>query len=576
METIKFSSSRFKYLILITALIFFIIICNLYKIQIILNNNFYQQGERNFLRCEKIPSPRGNITDCLGRLLATNKPIHTVYWQGSGQKTLTNEQISTIKEVQNILDLSTEDIMNEIGKHEKQEKEYLLSKDVNFEQLSQIIEKFPNNPNIVIKQNFKRYYPYDSLASHLIGYLSNMDIESTGKMGIELAFEDSLKGKDGKLIKTINSKGKKLNQQEMEKALSGDTIETTLNLDLQKIAEEEFPKEESGACIILDPETGAIKTLLSRPTFNPNIFLDPITNAQWQEMKEKKCFVNRAFNACYPPASLFKLVTLAAALETGLITENTKWFCPGSITFAGRVIQCHKHEGHGVINTQQALMYSCNIPFYEIGKRLNIDTLAEYAQKLGLGSKTSDIFAEKAGLVPTSLWKKQTIGSRWFAGETLSAAIGQSYYLVTPIQIACMISSICQGYWVKPEILTNKPVIKRHLDISQKTLNFLKQSLRQVIRGGTGKGLNRLSNIVIYGKTGTAQTSDLSKRDLGKKYVEHGYFAAYFQYKNHKPLTLVILLENVGSSQVATKLALNIILKYCESIDKEQNSTNNS
>lgn len=569
METLKLASSRFKYIIILTLIIFLIILCHLYKIQIIQNNNFYTMGEKNFLRCEKIPSPRGNITDQFGQLIATNKPMHTVYWQGTGLKNLSNEQINDLLEIKDILDLE-DNIEKNIALCEKQEKPYIIGKDVSFEQLSKIIEKFPNHKNILIKQSFKRYYPHDSIASHLVGYLTNIDMESAGAMGIELAFEESLKGKDGQIVKTINSLGKNLSQQELKKALSGDTIETTLNFDLQKIAEEAFPAAESGSCIILDPETGAIETLISRPTFNPNIFLDPITNVQWQEMQEKKCFVNRAFNACYPPASLFKLVTLAAALETGLITPDTSWLCQGSINFAGRITHCHKHEGHGLVNTQQALMHSCNIPFYEIGKKIKIDTLANYAQKFGLGSKTSDIFPEKAGLVPTSLWKKQTIGSRWFAGETLSATIGQSYYLVTPIQIACMISSICHGFAVKPKILTNQPVVKRDLDISKKTLNFLKQCLRQVIKGGTGRKLNMLSNIVIYGKTGTAQTSDLSKRNLGKKYAEHGYFAAYFKYKDYKPLTMVILLENVGSSQIATDLALKIIVKYCEDIDRKE------
>lgn len=558
---------RLRYISLALCLFFICITCHLFRLQVILTSNFFSMGKKNFLRIEKIPSPRGNITDAYGTLLATNKPVYAIFWNGTGQKQLTIEQESLLRNLSEILSLESRD--SSLILAEKQSKRILLKDDIPFELITRILEKFANHPNLFVSQQFKRFYPHGPIASHLIGYLGCLDMEPIGRMGIELLFEDTLKGHPGELIKTVNSVGKHLAEEEIKKALSGETIATTINLELQKIAELVFPQNESGCCIILDPETGAIETLLSRPTFDPNIFLNAISSHDWHDLQEKKCFINRALNACYPPASLFKIITMSAALETHIIDQQTTWYCTGHITFADRIIQCNKHEGHGTTMAQQAIAQSCNIPFYEIGKKIKIDTLADYAYKFGLGQKTTILFPEKEGLIPTSSWKKKIKKSAWYPGETLSACIGQSYLLVTPMQIACMISSIFQGYLVRPRILCAEEIVKKQLDIQPATLQFLKTSLRQVIRGkgGTGRRLNILQDAEIYGKTGTAQTSDLSKRDLGKKFAEHGWFVCYFKYKQHKPLTIVILLENVGSSSVSTNIAVELLKKYCALLD---------
>jgi penicillin-binding protein 2 len=571
MELRRHITFRLKYMSMLICFVFMAIIGHLFRMQIILTSNFFSLGKKNCLRIEKIPSPRGNITDAQGNLLATNKSVYTIFWQGTGNKQLTANQQALYENLATIINVDST-TLPALTSSEKQGKRLLLQEDIQFEQLSRIIEKFPNHPNIAVAQHFKRFYPHNALASHMIGYLGCLDMEPIGRMGIEMLFENTLKGHPGELAQTVNSVGKHLAEQEIKKALSGGTIATTLNLDLQKIAEDVFPLNEAGTCIILDPKTGAIETLLSRPTFDPNIFLNTISSQDWQHLQEKQCFVNRALNACYPPASVFKIVTLSAALETHVIDLNTTWYCNGHITFADRVIQCSKHEGHGSLMAQQALAQSCNIPFYEIGKKMKIDTLASYAHKFGLGEKTTILFPEKEGLIPTSSWKRRVKKSAWWPGETLSACIGQSYLLVTPMQVACMMSAIFEGYLVRPRILTAEEIVTKPLDLAPSTITFLKNSLRQVIRGkgGTGRRLTVLQDVEIYAKTGTAQTSDLAKRDWGKKYVEHGWFVGYFKYKNHKPLTIVILLENVGSAQVSTQLALELLKRYCAHLEKQE------
>lgn len=566
--------SRFKIIILSSFLFLIIIATYLFHLQINLVLNFFKLGQRNFLRSEKIASPRGNIVDAFGQLLATNRPVDSIFWQGTGKKTLTNDQVNSINQIISLLKLD-ENIIDQINQAEKYCKRLCLANDVNFEQLSFLMERFPTNPNVIIDRTFKRFYPQNSIASHIVGYLGSANVEISGKMGLELICNENLKGHSGEIIKTINSIGYSLESHEIKKALIGDTIQTTLNLKLQLLAEEIFPPELNGTCILMDPENGSLEVILSRPTFDPNIFLKPINPEAWKNLQEQKCFINRASNACYPPASIFKLVTLSAALETKIIEPNTLWYCIGHISFAGRLYHCNNRNGHGIVDTQQALYHSCNIPFFDIGKKIKIDVLADYAQRLGLGEKTNTIFNERSGLIPTNKWKKNTFGEPWWPGETLSATIGQSFLSVTPLQIACMISGICKGYLSQPRILINEPIIRKPVKIKKNTLIFLKRSMKYVTRKGTGIHLNTLKNFKIYGKTGTAQTRALVDKDkkieneiICKEHMHHAWFVAYYRYKNFPPKTLVILLENAGSTRPAVRMAKKFFLGYAKILDQ--------
>lgn len=559
---------KLKYILIASFLAISIIICQLFNLQINKMLKFFNLSKSNFLRYEKIIPPRGNIIDCNNELLATNRPITNIYWQGSGSKKLNEEKLSIISKIKELLEFD-ELFLKKMIATEKNGSRILLINDANIDQIGKIVELFSTIDNIVISKSFKRFYPHTTMASHVLGYLSFVGLDSIGRMGLEMLFEESLKGRPGQILKTINSTGKKLNEQEISNSLIGYTIKTTLDINLQKIAENVFPDNEAGSLIIIDPEDGSIKTLLSRPNFDPNMFLNTINNDEWKKIQQNQSLLNRALNACYPPASIFKLVTIATALDKKVITTESNWYCMGKINFAKRDYHCNNLQGHGTINVEQALKYSCNIPLFEIAKKIKIDLLTEYANYLGLGLKTEIIFPEKSGLMPTAKWKKTILKQSWWPGETLSATIGQSYLLVTPIQIACMISGICQGYLVKPKILKTEDTVKKSINIDPEILQFLKQSMKSVIKGGTGKKLSKLKNIEIYAKSGTAQTSDLSKRDLGKKFTEHGWFVANFNYKNEKPLTMVILIENVGSSRFSIDVALNFLKKYCELFDEK-------
>jgi Cell division protein FtsI/penicillin-binding protein 2 len=562
-------NKRIPIIMYVTYAAFFGIFCRLSYLQIFQNAALFHLGQKNFLRLEKVLSPRGNIFDINRKLLATNRPITQLFWRGSGNKQLSLPQLKILQALGELFQQNLEQ-HEDLMKAEKNGRLFLISKDVNFDQLSKILEQFPQHPNLEITTHFKRFYPHAHIASHVLGYLGGINLDSSGKMGLEKLFNDTLKGTPGEIAKTINSVGVHLSQEEIKKALTGQNLHTTIDLDMSLIAEEVFPEGNAGVLLVMEAQTGAINVMLSRPHFDSNVFLDPLETAAWQQLQNEHRFLNRCCSSCYPPASLFKLVTMAAALETKLIDQNTHWFCDGHITYCNRVIQCHNHEGHGIITPREAVAKSCNIPFYDIAKHIKIDTLAEYAQRLGLGKPTGSAFPERSGLVPTSKWKRETRGEPWWPGETLSAAIGQSVLLVTPLQIACMVGGICEGYRVIPRILINEPVIKDPVAISAGTLDFLKKSMKRVVVDGSGKKLSRLANMEIYAKTGTAQTSDLSKREKGLRFMEHGWLAAHITYKNEPPFVLIILIENAGSSSVSTTVALEFLKRYSQHIDSLQ------
>lgn len=567
MEHLRLLGARLRVLYFGTCLLLFVIVLRLIYLQIYLNDLFFSKAQKNFLRIEHVSAPRGNIIDENGVLLATNRPITYLMWQGTGKKNFDDDQITTLTALATIFNVPFLENA-ELLTAEKRNQSYTLMRSLTFDQLSKVIEQFPHHPNLKLITHYERYYPHNTIASHILGYLGGIDLEITGKMGLEKLYEESLKGIPGKRLKKINSRGHQLAQEEINRALAGHTLHTTINFSLQKIVEELFPLDFAGTVIIMDPKNGGIQALISRPHFDPNIFLNPLDAQTWAELQINNPFLNRACNACYPPASLFKLITFAAALETRLITPEQTWYCCGYTTFAGRQYHCHCHEGHGALNTREALAKSCNIPPFEIGKRIKIDTLADYAHRFGLGKSTNSPFPEKQGIVPSTRWKRLVKHEAWWAGETLSAAIGQSFTLVTPIQIACMISAIGEGYLVTPRILIDQPIEKRPLEISELTRNFLKKSMQSVIAQGTGQTLNRLHDMVIYAKTGTAQTSSLEKRDHGKQYQEHAWFVAYIHYKNYAPMTLVILIEHARSSSVATALAKKILMRYCKEVSQ--------
>jgi len=437
----------------------------------------------------------------------------------------------------------------------------LICKNISYDQLCQISEKCSYSPNLIIQNRFKRFYPYKSLASHILGYLNKAENVGTG--GLEKLFEARLSGETGMEQSIINATGKKLEKYRYVQAKPGDDIALTLDYGVQLLAEQMFEDDQSGALIVMDPTNGAIRAMVSYPNFDPNLFLDTITPEVWQEKFIKnKALLNRCTMALYPPASIFKFITYAAALEQNVITRDSLVECKGHITYCGRRYHCARRWGHGKLTLQDAIAYSCNVHIFNTALHLSIDTLADYAYRFGLGRKTNFILSEKSGLVPTASWKRTVLGERWWAGETLSASIGQSYLLVTPLQIARMVSAIATGYLVTPRLLVSQKCQQESLNVSESTLHTIRQAMNAVVQKGTFKRLKYLRDFQIYAKTGTAQTCSLSKVKTRREDYEHAWSVGFFSYKKQSPLVLVVLVEHTGVSLPAKRLVERFLRGY--------------
>lgn len=543
-------------------IIFLFLIARLFYLQIDNGSTFSSLGEKNFLRIEIIPPLRGDVYDCNHILLAANRPVFDLFWNGKGKTKLSEQEEMLLNNIGAILsiDFLHDEKRAAIMYAERYSHRLLLKNDVDFGQLCQISEQCADASSLVISNRFKRVYPHQELACHILGYLNRT--ENSGQSGVERTFESTLQGKEGRIVHVINATGKTLAQHIHQQAQAGFDLELTIDIQLQKLAESLFEPEQAGALILMDPETGAVKALCSFPQFDPNIFLHPLSEESWDKLTLNNPLLNRATNALYPPASLFKLVTFAAGLGEKIIDTTSPLHCDGFIQFCDRKYLCMKHSGHGTLSPKQALAVSCNVPCFQIARKIKIDRLAAYAYRFGLGKKTNFLLPERDGLVPTSGWKRSIKGERWWKGENLSVSIGQGYLLVTPLQIARMFSSICTGYLVKPLLLQDELIEKEKLDLPHDVIAFFKTALKDTVDEGTGRMLGRISSFDVSAKTGTAQICSLSREKTDKSLFEHGWFAGYFSYKGQKPLTLVILLENVESSHFAVQLAYRFLNGY--------------
>lgn len=537
--------------------------------QVYRSETLLKHSQRNFLRYETTYSPRGAILDRSGRMLATNRPIARLVWRGTGSHSFSPEQKELLSSLERILTISLlndEDLL----RAEQRCESYTLIEDLSFERLSIIVEQFPATQNLAIATSSTRYYPYGTVACHIVGYFRDTPTQKAGTLGLEKLFEEQLSGHPGAREHMVNSNGKLLATRDIAAAQAGQPLQTTIDFDLQLIAESLFEEGIEGALIAMDPFNGDLLAVVSRPAFDPNMFIGPISKEAWERCKKERPFLNRILTT-YPPASLFKLITMTAGLEEKIISEEgSRWTCTGEISYGERMYHCSKKTGHGSLNPCEALAHSCNIPCFEIGRRISIDTLARYARLFGLGQKTGSLFAEKEGLVPTTLWKRKVYRERWWQGETLQVAIGQSYTLVTPLQMARVIGSICTGSLVRPRILLNEKIEKTPLHILPSTRDFLMRSMHKMTSIGTGCSLRTLTNFELYAKTGTAQTAILEKEEheLDKKYKSHGWFISCGKYKQNRPIVLVVILEHVGTSRVATALAKRFFIAYGALLDR--------
>jgi penicillin-binding protein 2 len=448
----------------------------------------------------------------------------------------------------------------------------------------------------MISVSRRRYLP-GGVLSHATGYVgevSEQQIEASngklrpgdfaGKTGLEKQYNDLLMGTDGMRRVIVNSVGKEVGRLSTQEAIPGKQIQLTIDYDLQEIAEQSLG-ERPGAVVALDPRTGEVLAMVSRPTPDPNDFAVRVSAEEWKRLNDDPLhpLLNRAIQAQLAPGSVFKIITATAMLEDHVPQENFTTFCPGYAVFYGREFKCYilsaktGPRSHGVLGLHDAILKSCDIFFYNVGMRLGIDRLAFYAKKFGLGQKTGiDLPSEEPGLMPSPEWVDRVYHRKWYAGETISVAIGQGAVITTPLQLARTIGGIASGgVFKQPHLLKDvQKVGEERFAISEPTVEKITDAMYGVVNepGGTG-GKLKLTGVELSGKSGTAQVIGYATRDrLGKqkKFEDNAWFVGYAP-KRDPEIVVAVLVQESGQhgGEASGPVVRDIIKAYYDKKNKK-------
>ena len=541
----------------------------LFHTQVIRGHYFYELSKRNRIRLIPLEAPRGRVLDQKGRLLAANRPSYNVI---AIPEDVTPEVYPRLAR---LLEMPEKVIRRRMSAG----REYpfapaLIKEDISRELAFQVEEKRTELPGVTIRTEGVRFYPYGETASHVIGYIGQINQKEyealdhdrfgvnskMGRAGVEKAFDDALRGWRGGEQIEVDASGQMVQVLSDRKPEPGKDIRLTLDLEFQKKIMDML-KGLHASVAVLDLDTDGLLALASAPAYDPNIFVSPATSEQrLQVLKDENSpMLDRGINAAYPPGSIFKLVTALAGLDLGKITPETRFNCTGSFQLSpkSKPAHCWLHEGHGNLNLYEALERSCNVYFFNVAKRLTPDEIAHYAHELGLGEPLRlEISSVAPGLIPDSTWKKERYNQPWFQGETMNMAIGQGYMLVTPFEILRLTSIIAKnGKVVEPHLVAQDPDTipeEPRVAIQEQNLNAVKRGMLQVVESDYGTGqLARVDFDKLAGKTGTAQAPPLKA---------HSWMTGFFPYKNPK-LAFVVFVEHGGSGGITSARIVKQILE---------------
>jgi penicillin-binding protein 2 len=571
----------------IVILIFGIFVFRIWSLQILKGNEYKKIDERNRLRVLNIIAPRGIIYDRNNKALVRNIPSFDI--------TVVKEDLpkdaGILSALGRLIGLEQDKIIHRLKSRSVRPFESVtLRQDVSFEEVARAEARKTDFPGLRVDVVAGREYIYGHSASHVLGYLGRpspaqlrtpgySDLPRgtfVGQFGVEKIYDDTLRGIAGKKIIEVNALGSIIKVVRIQRPIKGRDISLTIDINLQVEAEKSL-QGKAGAVVALIPDTGEVLALASAPTFDPTLFVRGINYRDWKMLinDPRKPLLNRAIQSQYPPGSTFKIVTAIAALEEGIVTKDTDYYCKGSIYF-GRVFRCWKAGGHGNVRLHKSITESCDVYFYEVGKKLDIDTLAQYAFGFGLGRPTGiELQGEVSGIVPTSGWKLEAKRKKWHTGETLNTAIGQGYMSATPIQMAQLMAAVVNGGKLYEPYLLMDKVTKANAEgmviIRPENIELIKKALVGVVKDENGTGWMARSDLVsIGGKTGTTQVIGgvTNKEDIPDKYKDHAWFVAFAPVHNPR-IAVAVFVEHGGhGSTGAAPIAKRIIEAYYKQTPK--------
>ncbi len=574
--------------------LFGLTLVRLWHLQVTEGEQYRSLSENNRIRLKRVRATRGTILDRHGQILVDNRPSFDVALVPEDA----HDVPKTLAALTRLLGAEAGDFSAAVqaAANRPPFEEVILKRDLDWESIVALETHQLELPGVSVQVGPRRTYPFADTAAHLLGYVgevSQQELASRqgyrmgdliGKAGAERYWEGYLRGVDGGQQVEVDAVGRKLRVLSEVEETPGNTLVLTLDRDLQLAAEKAMGDHE-GAIVALDTRNGDVLAMVSRPAFDPNVFARGIRAAEWRALTQdrKRPLNSKALQGTYPPGSTFKVVMAAAALEEGVINPFTQIFCSGGIFFGNRTFRCWRPSGHGNMNVHEALTRSCDVFFYQVGQRLGIDAIADYAHRFGLGAPTGiSLEHESAGIIPSSAWKRQRFGEPWYAGETLSVAIGQGYVTVTPLQMANVMAAIANnGTVYRPQfvkrvetpdgtsVLEEQPIVTTELGFKKTTLLQIREALSDVVNSNRGTGAKaRVRGIEVGGKTGTSQVGKLgaerSKQGhMVRERKDHAWFIAFAPVSNPE-IAVAVLAEHAGEhgGTAAAPMAQQVIAHY--------------
>jgi penicillin-binding protein 2 len=559
-----------------------------WRLQIFEAGYYSYLAERNHLKSLPIAAPRGRMLDRNNRVLVDNFPSFTILAQWEFLKSL-QEHVGAIAEG---LGMDPADLAKQIETSRKRMpykavviRDKVSRRDIAFVETHRV--EFPELDLVSVES---RLYPPEGFGANLFGYVgevSDSDLdrpelalaepgEQVGKSGLEREYDAILRGQDGERRVIVNSRGADMGVLDEKPPVAGHSLHLTIDYDLQQVAEESF-QGDNGALVALDPRTGEVLAMISRPAFDPNLFSKGISRADWNELihDPRDPLLNRAIQAQLAPGSVYKVLLATAALESGSADMETSFYCPGGATFYGRFFKCWEKKGHGRVNIHQAIVHSCDVFFYNLGKNLGIDAISEYSTSFGLGHKTGiDLPNEETGTMPSEEWKERVFHEKWYAGETISISIGQGALTVTPLQVAYSVGGIASGgyfptphlvSWKELESLGRKPpaVTERRAPLSDQTVIAVTDGMYGVVNegGGTG-GRARIPGVDVAGKTGSAQVASVATAKGAKGSLKDNAWFVGLAPRRNPEIAVAVLYQGGEHGYLAAPIAKAVIKAY--------------
>jgi penicillin-binding protein 2 len=590
----KLSLARLTFVQYVILGMFVVLMFGLWRLQVLGSERYEQLAQLNRIRPIPLLAPRGRILDREGRVIVDNYPSFSALLHRDNKA----DEPPDYAMIARGLNMTEEDIRDRLRRMGKGSAPVVLKDDITPDELA-FIEAHRNElPQLETIMVHRRLYPTNGFAAHLIGYVSEVSEEMldlpgyelyesgdiVGRSGVEHTYNHVLMGQNGQRNAIVNSRGREVGRLSETPPRAGEKLQLTIDLDLQ-IAAEEALEGHNGAIVALDPRTGEVLAMASRPTFDPNHFAVRISAKEWNALitDPAKPLLNKAIQAQLAPGSVFKIILAAAGAQEG-ITDDLAVNCGGGKNFYGRFFKCHAVHGGGV-ELSRAIFQSCDTYFYTLGERLGIDRISKYAQAFGLGKKTGiDLPQEVSGVMPSEEWKIRNYKQKWYAGETISVSIGQGAVTTTPVQLARAIGAIAMGGVMhRPHVVAFAELQRLKLEVPEETERKTEIALHQagweritdamtnVVQPGGTAASARLEGIDFGGKTGTAQVISLEARAKlsGHKYKDNGWFVGVSPRRNPE-IVVAVLVEQGEHGYLAGRLTAQVVKAYVEKQRKKQ------